>query len=133
VAAPSGVAPGLVGAPVVFLGYYPNPLYYGPGGPGYVDPSAAGYAAGYPNGYSNGYAPQNPGPAGDYSGGNYGAGPAPAYYGADPSGQGYPTVLVNPNYVPDTANPVMRDYSTCRRPATMPQPRSRIAHRPSSS
>jgi hypothetical protein len=92
------VAPGLVGAPVVFLGYYPNPLYYGPGGAGYVDPSAAGYA------------PQNPGPAGDY-GGTYGTGPAPAYYGADPSGQGYPTVLVNPNYVPDTANPVMRDYS----------------------
>jgi hypothetical protein len=107
----SAVAPGLAGAPVVFLGYYPNPLYYGPGGAGYVDPSAAGYAAGYPNGYANGYVPQNPGPAGDYGGGNYGTGPAPAYYGADPSGQGYPTVLVNPNYAPDTANPVMRDYS----------------------
>jgi hypothetical protein len=100
-ASPGVGAPGLVGAPVVFLGYYPNPLYYGPGGAGYVDPSAAGY--------TNGYAPQYPGPAADYAGGPYGT--APAYYGADPSGQGYPTVLVNPNYAPDTANPVMRDYS----------------------
>lgn len=68
------VAPPVVprAAPVYFLGYYPNPFYYG-------DPAY-------------GYAPAAP--AAD-------AAPAPAY----------PSVIVNPNYVPDTSNPVLRDYS----------------------
>ncbi len=70
-----GVRPvGPAVSPVVFFGYYPNPLYY--------DSAQA-----------------------------TDSGPAPAYYGADPGGQGYPSVLVNPNYTPDTAQPVMHDYS----------------------
>jgi hypothetical protein len=93
----AGVRPvGPVVGPVVLFGYYPNPLYYG-----------SGYSDGA--GYNNGYAP--PPAQGD-------SGPAPAYYGADPSGQGYPSVLVNPNYAPDTAHPLMRDYSYL--PATSP-------------
>lgn len=82
VAPAPAVRPAPVAAPVYFLGYYPNPLYYGSG-------NGAGYGAP----------------------GNDNGAPGPAYYGADPSGQGYPSVIVNPNYAPDTANPVMRDYS----------------------
>ncbi len=83
-----GVVPG-----AYLPGYYPNFLYYGGG---YVDPSV----------YANGYAPPAPPPDGGPAGG-----PPPAYYGADPGGQGYPSVLINPNYVPETAQPLMRDYS----------------------
>ncbi len=68
-------------APVYFLGYYPNPYYYD-----------SGYGTGYATPATNGAS-------------------APAYYATDPNGQGYPSVIVNPNYAPDTANPVMHDYS----------------------
>lgn len=78
-------------APVYVLGYYPNPLYYG-----------AGYGNGYGTGYDNGSA-QGPPP------GN--GAPAAGYYAADPNGQGYPSVIVNPYYTPQTANPVMHDYA----------------------
>jgi hypothetical protein len=82
------------GGGVYFIGYYPNVLPYPDQAPAY-DPSA----------YANGYAPPpNAGPAA-------GPPPPPAYYGADPGGQGYPSLLVNPNYVPETAHPLMRDYS----------------------
>lgn len=79
--APGAGVPAVAVVPVGFFGYYPNPLP--------ADPSS----------YSNGYPPPPDG------------GPAPAYYGTDPSGQGYPSVLINPNYAPDTANPVIRDYA----------------------
>jgi endonuclease YncB( thermonuclease family) len=60
---------------------------------------------------------------GHYYGGNgaysYSQQPAPASdYGYDGS-QGQPTIaIVNQSYVPDTANPVMRDYSN----ADLPDP-----------
>jgi hypothetical protein len=94
----SGVRPGgpVIGpafAPLVFFGYYPNPLYYDS-------------------------------PAQDENA------PAPAYYGADPNGQGYPSVIVNPNYVPETAHPVMRDYSylpaTADDAAAQPNPNASV-------
>ena len=84
--------------PVYFAGYYPNPFYDG-----------SGYAT----------APAPP-PDGYVSG--------PGYYGNDPSqggaqpgypAPGYPSVIVNPNYTPETANPVLRDYSYI--PDTVPQ------------
>lgn len=66
-------------APIYFLGYYPNPFYYGD--------SAYGYAPAAP------------------------AADAAPYYGSGPGAPAYPSVIVNPNYVPDTSNPVLRDYS----------------------
>jgi hypothetical protein len=90
-ARPVSGGPVIVPYPVYFGGYYSNPYYYG-----------SGYATA-------------PNPA-DY-------GPAPAYYDSDPSGgqggypaQGYPSVIVNPNYTPETANPVLRDYSNIPAP-----------------
>jgi hypothetical protein len=68
--------------PVYFLGYYPNPFYTG-----YATapiPLDYGQDAGYYGDPSQGYAGQ---------------------------GQGYPSVIVNPNYTPETSNPVMRVYS----------------------
>jgi hypothetical protein len=59
----------------------------------------------------------------------------PGYYGYDPSqggpSQGYPSVIVNPNYTPETANPVLRDYSYI--PDTTPQQdsQSSVANPPS--
>ena len=86
--------------PVYFAGYYPNPYYYGSGyatAPA-VDPGYYGYdpSQGYP---PQGYAPPGPGSA------------AP----------GNPSVLVNPNYTPETANPVLRDYTYVPVPEAVPQ------------
>ena len=75
---------------VFFGGYYPYLPY----------PDAVPYAGDYAP------PPDAAGPTGPV-----GPPPPPAYYGADPGGQGYPSVLVNPNYVPETAHPVMHDYS----------------------
>ena len=66
----------------------PYPVYYG-GYYGY-DPSASGYAPG--PGYGPGYAP-----APDDGGG--------------PGGPGLPSVVINQNFVPPTANPQVRDYN----------------------
>lgn len=78
------------------VGYYPAPLYYGV-------PAPADASAGYAYGYAP---PPDAGAAGPPP-----AGSVPAYYGADPGGQGYPSVIINPNYTPQVAHPVMRDYS----------------------
>ena len=90
----AGLAPsaGVIPVSGLFLGYYPG---YGPGyANGYVDvPPDTGVPAPY---------------AATPQAGNV---PPPAYYGADPGGQGYPSVLINPNYTPETAHPVMHDYS----------------------
>jgi hypothetical protein len=71
----------VAGAPVYVLGYYPNPFFYG--GSNYATAPVA-----------------DPGAA--------------AYYG-DPSQQyapqGSPAVIVNPNYTPETSNPVLRVYT----------------------
>jgi hypothetical protein len=98
------VGPAVVRYPAYVSGYYPVIPYYGgyatapaPGpdgyvsGPGYYgyDPSQAAPGQGYP--------PQ----------GNAGQG----YVGQGDPSQGYPSVIVNPNYTPETANPVLRDYS----------------------
>src|SRR5580700_9985029 len=77
--------------------------------PAYV---GGGYYSGYvapPASYGYGYDP------------SYGAyPPGPGYYGGpgypDPSQQP-PAVIVNPNYRPDSVNPVLRDYSNTLLPA----------------
>jgi hypothetical protein len=98
---PVRVAPGPVARPLgpvivpypVYGGYYANPYYSGYAtAPVPVDPNSYYYDP------SQGYQLQ---------------------------GQGYPppspSVLVNPNYVPDTANPVLRDYSNVPVPEAVPQ------------
>ncbi len=61
----------------------PYPVYYGGYyGSGYYDPAAAGYA--------NGYAPTDDG---------------------SQSGPGLPSVVINQNFVPPSANPQVRDYA----------------------
>jgi len=97
-----GPGPVIVPYPVYVSGYYSNPYYYG-----------SGYAT----------APASA----DY-------GPAPAYYDSDPTAgqnyavQGYPSVIVNPNYTPDTSNPVLRDYTNVPVPeAVPPDPNSAAA------
>jgi hypothetical protein len=86
------VGPVIVPYPVYFPGYYPNPFYYGSGYATAPTPAPDGYVSG------------------------------PGYYGYDPSGgQGYPPVIVNPNYTPETANPVLRDYSNAPLPEAVPQ------------
>jgi hypothetical protein len=74
----------------------PYPAY---GGGGYY----SGYVA-PPASYGYGYDPSY----GSYQ-------PGPGYYG-DPSQQS-PVVIVNPNYRPDSVNPVLRDYSNTLLPA----------------
>jgi hypothetical protein len=68
-----------------------------------VAPRPAYFFGYYPNPlyYDSGYAVP---PGTGYPGGA-------AYYGDPNAGQGMPSVIVNPNYTPDTANPVLRDYS----------------------
>lgn len=98
VAAPSArplgpVAPYITPYPVFFTGFYPDPFYSGyatgptPGdyGPG------AGYYGGDPSQGAQAYGPQG-----------YGAGYGPQ--------AGYPPVIVNPNYAPETGNPVTHVY-----------------------
>jgi hypothetical protein len=97
VSAPGPVArpvggPGVAPRPVYVLGYYPNPFYYG-------------------DGYASAPAPV------DY-------GPAPGYYDPNasyPSVNVTPSVIINPNYVPETANPVLRDYTYVPVPEAVPQ------------
>jgi len=78
----------------------PYPVYYG-GYYGY-DPSAAGYA----NGYAPGYGP-------DYSNGNPDDGSQP--------GPGLPSVVINQNFVPPTANPQVREYNGNQTQQAQPQ------------
>lgn len=88
----------------------PYPVYYG-GYYYYYDPSmfSAGYAD-QPGATDSGYY------GGGYNGG-YGAG-----YANDPSANGAPgqapVVIINQNFRPDTANPVLKDYSN----TTLPPP-----------
>lgn len=98
VARPVPVGPAIA-SPAYFLGYYPNPFYYGSGyvsGPGYYgyDPSQGDGGQGYA---------------------------AQGYPGQGYPGQGVPPVIVNTNYVPETANPVLRDYSYMPVPDATPQ------------
>jgi hypothetical protein len=70
------------------------------------------YFGGYYNPYYGGYATE-PAPV------------DPGYYGYDPSQgyapQGNPSVLINPNYTPETANPVLRVYTNSTVPEAVPQ------------
>lgn len=88
-----GVGPYLSPYPVYFAGYYPNPFYSGYAtGPTPGDYGQDGVAYGYDP--SQGYPAQG--------------GPGQGY---PTQGQGYPSVLVNPNYTPETGNPVTHVYS----------------------
>jgi hypothetical protein len=113
------VGPVVAPYPAYVSGYYPVIPYYGgyatapaPGpdgyvsGPGYYgyDPSQAAPGQGYPG---QGYPAQ----------GNAGQG----YVGQGDPSQGYPSVIVNPNYTPETANPVLRDYTYTPVPGAAPQ------------
>ena len=79
----------------------PYPVYYG-GYYYYYDPSL------FSNGFASGYAQAPASGDNGYYGGGYNAG-----YADDPNaapGQS-PVVIINQNFRPDTANPVVRDYS----------------------
>jgi hypothetical protein len=97
----------------------PYPAYVGGGYySGYVAPPA-----GYGYGYDPSYGAYPPG-AGYYSdpgyaAPGYGPGYGPPGY-TDPSQQP-PVVIVNPNYRPDSVNPVLRDYSNTPLPPAAAQ------------
>jgi hypothetical protein len=77
----------IVPYPVFYGGYYYDPSLYGNGyATGYADPQAAGPDGGYNSGYAAGY-------------------------GGDPGAGQSPVVIINQGFRPDTANPVMHDYS----------------------
>jgi hypothetical protein len=83
-ARPVGVGPVIAAPYPVFIGgYYP---YYG------------GYATA-PAPLDYGYDP------------NGGSSYPPQYQGQGYAGQGYPSVIVNPNYTPDSSNQVLREYT----------------------
>jgi hypothetical protein len=84
--------------PVYVGGYYANPYYYGGGYATAPVPGDYGYDP------SQGYPPQGYPPAQGYQ-------PSPDS----------PSVIVNPNYTPETANPVLRDYTNVPVPQTPPQ------------
>lgn len=93
------------------------PVYYG--GYYYYDPSLYGDGYGTPApgpGYDSGY-----GDAGGYSSGY--PGPYAAGYSGDPGAPGQsPVVILNQNFHPDTANPVLKDYSNTALPPPGPMP-----------
>lgn len=106
----AGARPGIHGGNHPYRGgavVVPYPAYVGGG-------YYPGYAAAPPN-YGYGYNPSY------YNDPGYGA---PAY-GPDPSQQS-PLVIVNPNYRPDSANPIIRDYSNTPLPPPPSDPQATI-------
>lgn len=91
------VRPGTVVVPYpVFYGgyYYYDPSMYGAGYADQQPPADNGYAAGYDTSYGSGYAPDNGG-----------SGPSPV-------------VIINQSFRPETASPMLKDYSN----TTIPEP-----------
>jgi hypothetical protein len=87
----------------------PYPVYYGGyyGGYGYGgDPSAAGYAPGYGQGYVDD--------------------------GSQADGPGVPSVVVNQSFVPQQANPQVREYTGTQQPAQPDQSGMKLYQAPPS-
>jgi hypothetical protein len=91
----------------------PGPVRPGGVGPAFAAPYPVYFAGYYPNPFYGGYA----------------TAPAPPDYGYDPSQgygqgyapQGYPSVIVNPNYAPDPPSPGLREYVYAPAPDAAPQ------------
>jgi len=109
-------------------------------GSGYTGIGPTGFGtslgrSGAPSGYGHGYSHAQPGRAGSgrqvvvapiyvgvpvYGGYAYGWGPDDSSAGPDtapPPASNNPSVTINPDYVPDHANPVVRDYANAPEPS----------------